>query len=128
MLAMVERGGKVRAGVIPNRHAPTLAPAVTSVVKPTARIMTDEWIGYHDVKLGYASHETVNHSAGQYGRGDVSTNTVEGFFALLKRGMYGTFHSVTRRHLHRYVAEFEFRYNTRNLDDGARTICGDPCR
>lgn len=55
VLAMVERGGKVRAGVVPNRLAPTLAPAVTSIVKPTARIMTDEWIGYHNVKLGYLS-------------------------------------------------------------------------
>lgn len=52
----------------------------------------------------------------------MTTNSVEGFFALLKRGMYGTFHSVTSRHLHRYVAEFEFRYNNRKLDDGARTV------
>jgi transposase-like protein len=122
VLAMVERGGKVRATIIPDRTAPTLAPAITPVVKPSARIMTDEWIGYHGVKLGFASHETVNHSENEYARGDVTTNTVEGFFALLKRGMYGTFHSVTKRHLHRYISEFEFRYNNRKLDDGARTV------
>lgn len=122
VLAMVERNGRVRTAIIPDRTAPTLAPVVTSMVKPSARIMTDEWIGYHGVKAAYASHETVNHSAQEYARGDVCTNTVEGFFALLKRGMYGTFHSVTKRHLHRYVSEFEFRYNNRKLDDGARTV------
>ena len=58
----------------------------------------------------------------EYVRGDVTTNTVEGFFSLLKRGVYGTFHSVSKKHLHRYVAEFEFRYNGRYLDDGARTV------
>ena len=59
---------------------------------------------------------------GEYVRGDAHTNTIEGFFSLLKRGIYGTFHSVSRHHLHRYLAEFEFRYNHRDIDDGARTI------
>ncbi len=60
-------------------------------------------------------------SVRQYVRGDVHTNTVEGFFALLKRGIIGTFHSVSRKHLHRYLAEFEFRYNARKMEDGERT-------
>lgn len=63
----------------------------------------------------------LTHSRREYARGDVTTNTVEGFFSLLKRGLYGTFHSVSDRHLHRYVAEFEYRYNTRKLGDGERT-------
>ena len=66
--------------------------------------------------------ETVNHSRKEYVRGDVTTNTVEGWFSLLKRGVYGTFHNVSRKQLHRYVAEFEFRYNNRKVDDGERTL------
>jgi hypothetical protein len=62
----------------------------------------------------------VNHTRREYARGDVHTNTIEGAFSLIKRGMYGTFHSVSKKHLHRYMSEFEFRYNTRKLDDGAR--------
>lgn len=65
-------------------------------------------------------HQTVNHSRGEYARGSVHTNTIEGFFSLLKRGMMGTFHSVSRHHLHRYVSEFQFRYNARKLEDGQR--------
>ena len=67
-------------------------------------------------------HESVNHTAKEYVRGNVHTNTIEGFFSLLKRGVYGTFHSVSKHHLHRYLDEFSFRYNTRELDDGERTV------
>ncbi len=63
----------------------------------------------------------MNHGRREYVRGDVTTNTIEGFFSLLKRGIYGTFHSVSKEHLHRYLAEFEYRYNTRKMDDGERT-------
>lgn len=63
----------------------------------------------------------MTHSEREYARGDVSTNTVEAFFAVLKRGVYGTFHNVSRKHLHRYVSEFEFRWNNRGVDDGERT-------
>jgi transposase-like protein len=122
VLAMVERDGNVRTSIIPNRAAATLTPIVSSAVKPSARVMTDEWLGYHNIKAICASHETVNHSEEEYAREDVTTNTVEGFFALLQRGIYGTFHSVTKRHLHRYLSEFEFRYNHRKLDDGARMV------
>jgi hypothetical protein len=65
-------------------------------------------------------HETVNHGSGEYSRGDVYTNTAESFFALIKRGMYGTFHAVSKKHLHRYVNEFVFRWNTRKAEDGQR--------
>jgi hypothetical protein len=64
----------------------------------------------------------VAHGRGEYARGDVCTNTVEGFFAILKRGVYGTFHSVSKKHLHRYVSEFEFRYNHRHMEDGQRLM------
>jgi hypothetical protein len=63
----------------------------------------------------------VNHGLGEYSRDDVNTNTAESFFALLKRGVYGTFHSVSKRHLHRYCSEFSFRWNNRDVTDGERT-------
>lgn len=122
VLAMVERDGQVRTAILPDRMAPTLKPAIAKVVAPSARIMTDEWIGYHGLRAVYASHEKVNHSRKEYARGDVTTNTVEGFFAIVKRGLYGTFHAVSKKHLDRYLGEFEFRYNHRKLDDGARTV------
>jgi len=99
-----------------------LKPVITRIVDPTARVMTDEWTGYQGITNHFSAHETVNHSKKEYARGDVTTNTVEGFFAIFKRGLYGTFHSVSPRHLHRYVEEFAFRYNHRKDDDGQRTV------
>ncbi len=122
VLAMVERGGRVRAFPIARVTAKTLADAVRKNVRKTARLMTDELNAYVKPGREFASHETVMHRMKEYARGDVTTNTVEGFFSLLKRGVYGTFHSVSPQHLHRYVSEFQFRWNTRKMDDGARTI------
>lgn len=64
----------------------------------------------------------MNHSNGEYSRGDVTTNTVEGFFSILKRGVNGTFHSISKKHLHRYASEFAYKYNTRKMTDGERTV------
>jgi len=121
VLAMIERGGRVRPKVIPNVTAATLQFAIRENVDRRARIMTDEHRSYSGVGRFYASHETVNHSAGEYARGDVTTNTVEGFFSVLKRGLNGIYHSVSKEHLHRYLAEYEFRHNNRFLEDGPRT-------
>ena len=97
--------------------------ALRANVELSARIFTDEAGHYKWLSRPWpGGHESVNHSAGEYVRGRATTNTVEGFFSLLKRGLYGTFHSVSKRHLHRYVDEFTFRYNTRKLDDGERTL------
>jgi hypothetical protein len=83
----------------------------------------DESCLYRKVgRLFAGGHDSVKHSVGEYVRGDVHTNTGEGFFSLVKRGMYGTFHSVSKKHLHRYLAELEFRYNARKVDDGERTV------
>jgi transposase-like protein len=120
VVAMVQRDGDVRAMVMPRVTAKTLADAIQEQISPTARLMTDESASYHRAGRKMASHETVAHGRGEYARGDVCTNTVEGFFAILKRGVYGTFHSVSKKHLHRYVSEFEFRYNTRWFEDGHR--------
>lgn len=122
VVAMVERGGRVRMRVTANTGAAALKGAIRANVDPSARVVTDEYQPYRGLEREFAAHETVKHKAGEYARGDVTTNTVEGVFSLLKRGLYGTFHSVSRAHLHRYVSEFEFRYNSRHMDDGARTV------
>ena len=119
---MVERGGNVRPIHIAENSGPSVRGAVLNHVSPDARLMTDESYLYRKVGRQFAGgHESVKHSIGEYVRGDAHTNSIEGFFSLLKRGVYGTFHSVSKKHLHRYLAEFQYRYNTRRLDDGERT-------
>ena len=91
----------------------------------TCRLITDEHPGYQGVGAAFAGgHGTTKHSMGEYvKRGtDVHSNTIEGVFSLLKRGVMGTFHSVSRKHLPNYLGEFEFRWNTRKLDDGERVV------
>lgn len=121
VLAMVERHGRVRAMPLTRVTSETLKPAIFEHVHRSSALMTDEHPGYPGIANFFDGHITVNHSEGEYVRGVAYTNTVEGFFALLKRGIMGTFHSVSKRHLHRYVTEFEFRYNNRSVDDGERT-------
>lgn len=121
VFAMLERGGRVRASHVDRIHAGNLRDALRANVDPTARVMTDE--ARHYVALrDHFQHETVNHRSGEYVRGDVTTNTVEGFFGLFKRTIYGTHHSVTPHHLHRYVSEAAFRWNHRAIDDADRTL------
>jgi transposase-like protein len=123
VLAMVERNGNVRVRRITKVTASNLTRHLLANVDPSARIMTDEWVGYSRIGEHFAGgHETVKHSAGEYARGDVTTNTVEGFFSILKRGLHGVYHAVSYTHLPRYLAEFEFRYNARKMNDGDRTI------
>lgn len=125
VMALVERrpGGRIRPQVIADVTAATLQGAILQSVDRRARIMTDEAKGYTGIGKHFdGGHQTVNHSAKEYARGDVTTNTVEGFFSILKRGLHGIYHSVSKEHLHRYLAEYEFRYNNRELDDGQRTV------
>lgn len=120
VVALVERGGKVRAWPIENVKAATLKGAVRDHVERSATIMTDEYGSYRGLKKEFASHQVVSHSRGEYARGDAHTNTVEGYFALLKRGVMGSFHHVSKKHLGRYVDEFSFRWNHRDTTDGKR--------
>ena len=121
VVALVQRDGNARAYVPADVRALNLKKAVRENVHRSARIMTDQNSAYRGLGAEFAGgHHTVNHSKKEYARGDVTTNTVESFFSLLKRGVYGVFHNVSRKHLHRYVSEFEFRWNTRHLNDGAR--------
>lgn len=89
-------------------------------VAKDANLMTDEFSSYTLAGREFASHGVVRHSAKEYSRGNVHTNTVEGYFSILKRGLVGTFHHVGEQHLKRYVAEFDFRYNHRKTDDASR--------
>lgn len=84
--------------------------------------MTDDFKAYDGLADEFADHKVVNHGQGEYVNGNAHTNTLEGWFALLKRGVTGTFHHVSEEHLDRYVDEFAFRYNNREITDGERTV------
>ena len=93
-------------------------------MSPEARMMTDNARWYRKIMKKYASHETVNHSKGEYVRGDVHTNTIEGVFSIFKRGMIGTYQHCGEQHLQRYLAEFDHRYNHREVQAKAIELHG----
>ena len=116
VFALVERGGKVRSTHVANVTAKTLRPILAQQLAEsgkTTKVMTDGEGQYRILADMFASHEAVNHGAGEYVRGEAHTNTVEGYFSILKRGITGTYHHVSPEHLKRYLAEFDFRYNER---------------
>lgn len=120
ILSLVERGGKVRSFHVQSVTAKTLAPILKSHIAADANLMTDEASMYTVVGREFASHNFVSHGSGEYVRGVHHTNTIEGFFSRLKRGLMGTYHHVGSQHLGRYVTEFDFRYNTRKGTDVER--------
>lgn len=122
LVGLVERGGRARAHVIPDLTGPTLKAAVRAQVEKSARLMTDENPAYAGLGGEFASHETVNHTAGEYARGDTTTNTIEGFFGLFKRGVTGSFHHISEKHMNRYLNEFSFRWDLRKVSDSERTV------
>ncbi|MEQ8800313.1 MAG: IS1595 family transposase [Salinisphaeraceae bacterium] len=113
VFTLVERGGKARSFHVPAVNAKTLAPIMREQVDAEANLMTDEASQYTKVGREYASHGVVSHGINEYVRGQIHTNTIEGFFSLLKRGLVGTFHHVGEQHLKRYACEFDFRWNYR---------------
>jgi transposase-like protein len=113
IVSLVERDGEKRSFHIPNVNAKTLGPILHAQIDARARLMTDEFRGYKIPGQHFASHESVSHARKEYARGDVTSNTAESSFAILKRGIIGTFHSVSEKHLQRYCNEFDFRWNTR---------------
>ena len=114
VVALVERHGRVRAFHVPTVNVHTVKSILKSQVSESARLMTDSAGLYKNIGKQFASHETVNHLRGEYARGDVTTNTVEGYFGILQRGLRGIYQHVSPEHLHRYVNEFSFRYNNRS--------------
>jgi transposase-like protein len=105
--------GRVRSVHVSNVTSKNLREVLTTQINATSHVMTDSHTAYTAIGLSFAQHSTVNHTLDEYVRGDVSTNTVESYFAILKRGVVGTFHHISPQHLKRYVGEFDYRYNTR---------------
>lgn len=122
VVGMIERGGRVRPKIVADVTGNTLKAVIAANVDKSSRIMTDEWSGYRGLPNAGWNHHSVCHSMYEYARGDVHTNSIEGFFGMLKRGLNGIYHSVSHEHLHRYLAEFKFRHDYRELEDGERTV------
>jgi transposase-like protein len=123
VLALVERNGNVVSRPIERVNAKTLKGAIKEVCHEDSCIMTDDWPAYRGIGKEFAGgHEVVKHAEGKFVKGNASTNTAESFFALLKRGIHGAFHHVSKYHLHRYCDEFSFRWNHRKVNDGERTV------
>jgi transposase-like protein len=113
VVALVERGGKLRTFHVPVADKASVTKIVRENIAKESRLHTDESRLYTGSDEHFETHETVKHSAGEYVRGDVHTNSAEGFFSIFKRGMRGIYQHCAEKHLHRYLAEYEFRYNHR---------------
>lgn len=119
----VERGGEIRRKIIADVTGKTLKEEIKKVVDPRARIMTDDFVGYKGLAPSFeGGHCRIRHKLRQYAKGDVTTNTIESSFALIKRGIIGTYHNVSKEYLHRYLWQFDFMWNARKLNDGERTV------
>jgi transposase-like protein len=120
VFALVERDGMSHSFRVAKISGKTLRPLIVQTVSRKSSLMTDEGGQYYHVGKEFARHETVNHSEDEYVRGDAYTNTAECRFSLMKRAVYGTHHSISEAHLPRYLAEWDFKWNTRKLKDGER--------
>jgi transposase-like protein len=118
VVGMIEREGNVRVIPVINTDNKTLVEVIKDNVDSDATLISDEHSGYSTVKT-FMSHNTINHSV-EYANGDIHTNTIEGFWSQLKRGIIGIYHQVSPKHLHRYCDEFAYRYNTRVIKDNQR--------
>ncbi len=124
ILSLVERGGEARSFYVERAELGDVVKIVRENVSKESRLHTDESYLYKTVGREFEDHETVVHSRKEYARGDVTTNTVEGFYSIFKRGMRGVYQHCSEAHLHRYLAEFDFRYSNREklgVNDTART-------
>jgi transposase-like protein len=127
VVAVLQREGRVQSMHLQKVTAENLRPVIEQMVSPDAHVMTDSGTALTGVfKARNQKHDQVNHNLREYVRYEdgvtISTNTIEGYFSILKRGITGVYHQVGKRHLHRYLAEFDFRYNTRKEKDGDRTL------
>lgn len=124
VLTLVQRGGPARSFHIASTRRYDIEPIIRANVLANTSIMTDDGRHYQKLKTMFASHDSVNHSKKEYVRGNTHTNTVEGFYSIFKRGMKGIYQHCGERHLHRYLAEFDFRYSNRvatAVNDEGRT-------
>lgn len=123
VLTLVQRGGSARSFHMDGTKAADLLPVIRANVHPATRVMTDDAGQYRNIGRHFAEHEFTRHTAGEYVRGETHTNTVEGFYSVFKRGFKGVYQHCAEKHLHRYLAEYDFRYNAR-----ARLGVDDRCR
>ena len=125
VVSVLQRGGRVQSRHVERVTAENLKPVINEMVAEDARVMTDSSTVLAGA-LMTRQHDQVNHTAKEYVRYEdgvcISTNTIEGYFATLKRGINGVYHHVGKQHLHRYLSEFDFRYNSRKEKDGDRTL------
>ena len=122
VVALIERKGKVISTPIKRVTAKNLRTIIKENVNKRATLMSDDFMSYRYLNIASLKHNIINHSKKEYVRGDIHTNTVEGYFSLLKRGIIGIYHHVDKHHLHRYLSEFDFRYNNRKSSDSESTI------
>lgn len=122
VVGIVQRGGNLKATHIPDTTTETLSTEIINAVKEGAKLYTDEYSSYKALQRIY-DHNFVKHSSKQFVKGRVHTNTIEGFWSLLKRGIFGVYHFTSKKHLQRYVDEFVFRYNTRTNIEASRFNC-----
>lgn len=123
VVALVERGGSVRTFYVKSATKKAVTNIVAMNVSRESTLNTDESRLYTELGKTFTKHQTVHHSSGEYVRGDAYTNTLEGYFSIFKRGMKGVYQHCKEKHLHRYLAEYDFRYNHRSavgIEDGAR--------
>src|SRR4051812_31207578 len=124
VVSLVERDGRARSFHVANIHAGTVRGAIVTNIDRASTLMTDDARFYWNIGREFTGgHGTVLHAAGQFSKGSgVHSNTAENFFSILKRGVIGTYHHWSAQHLHRYLAEFDFRYSTKNITDTERTV------
>lgn len=124
VLSLVDRAsGQARSVIVDDLKASTIVPILRDNIAKEATVYTDEATQYRALLVDFAEHDFVRHNSGEYGRGVVHTNTIEGYFSVFKRGMKGVYQHCAKRHLHRYMAEFDFRYSNRSavgFEDGER--------
>jgi transposase-like protein len=120
VFGVAQRKGVVYNEVVKNVSSETLKPMIRNTVNKNAVVVSDGFGSYTGLDKEFKQHEVINHAEDEWLRGEFHTNTIEGYWSLLKRGIYGIYHSVSPKHLHRYCNEFEFRYNTRKSNESDR--------
>lgn len=121
IFSLVERGGNVRSFHVEHVSGATLKPIIRDQVANETHVMTDQFGAYKDLGNEFEKHSVVCHSRGEYVRGQIHTNTIEGYFSILKRGLTGVYQHCKSKHLKKYIGEFDFRYNNRGITDAKRT-------
>jgi transposase-like protein len=122
VFALVERHGNVISMPVQRVTGANLKAIIRQNVEKSATVMTDDFLSYRGLGKDFSSHQVINHGKREYVKGNAHTNTIEGYFSILKRGITGVYHHVGEQHLHRYLSEFNFRYNGRKINDDERSM------